>query len=65
MTQVRPFPKLNVPEAELVELRARIKAMRWPTRELVSDQSQGVQLATTQALATLLGDRLRLAQVRG
>ncbi|HEY6324979.1 MAG TPA: epoxide hydrolase N-terminal domain-containing protein [Candidatus Cybelea sp.] len=50
-TAVRPFPKLNVPEAELAELRARIKATRWPTRELVSDQSQGVQLATTQALA--------------
>jgi pimeloyl-ACP methyl ester carboxylesterase len=51
-TAVRPFPKLNVPEAELIELRTRIKATRWPTRELVSDQSQGVQLATTQALAT-------------
>ena len=51
-TAIRPFPKLNVPEAELVELRSRIKATRWPTRELVSDDSQGVQLATTQALAT-------------
>jgi pimeloyl-ACP methyl ester carboxylesterase len=49
---VRAFPKLNVSEAELVELRSRIKATRWPTRELVSDDSQGVQLATTQALAT-------------
>jgi pimeloyl-ACP methyl ester carboxylesterase len=51
-TAVRPFPKLNVPEAELVDLRQRVKATRWPTRELVSDDSQGVQLATTQALAT-------------
>ena len=51
-TAIRPFPKLNVPEADLVDLRARIKATRWPTRELVTDDSQGVQLATTQALAT-------------
>jgi len=51
-TAIRPFPKLNVPEAELDDLRRRIKAMRWPAKELVADQSQGVQLATTQALAT-------------
>jgi pimeloyl-ACP methyl ester carboxylesterase len=52
MSQVRPFPQLNVQEAELDDLRRRIKATRWPTRELVADQSQGVQLAMTQALAT-------------
>jgi pimeloyl-ACP methyl ester carboxylesterase len=51
-TAVRPFPKLNVPESDLDDLRKRIKATRWPTKELVPDQSQGVQLATTQALAT-------------
>lgn len=56
MTAIRPFPKLNVPEAELDDLRRRIKAMRWPTKELVADQSQGVQLATTQALATYWAD---------
>jgi pimeloyl-ACP methyl ester carboxylesterase len=50
-TAIRPFPKLNVPEAELVDLRARINATRWPKRELVPDQTQGVQLATAQALA--------------
>jgi pimeloyl-ACP methyl ester carboxylesterase len=50
-TAIRPFPKLNVPEAELVDLRARISVTRWPTRELVRDQTQGVQLATAQALA--------------
>ncbi len=49
---IRPFPQLNVPESELDDLRRRIKATRWPTKELVSDDSQGVQLATTQALAT-------------
>ena len=48
---IRPFPKLNVPEAELVDLRRRVQAARWPTRELVPDQTQGVQLATMQALA--------------
>ena len=51
-TAIRPFPHLNVPESELDDLRRRIKAMRWPTKELVADQSQGVQLATTQALAS-------------
>src|SRR6516165_12207506 len=50
-TAVRAFPKLNVPEEELVELRRRIRATRWPKRELVADDSQGVQFATTQALA--------------
>ncbi|MGA8325128.1 MAG: epoxide hydrolase [Candidatus Cybelea sp.] len=49
---VRPFPHVNVPESELDDLRRRIKAMRWPTKELVADQSQGVQLATMQALAS-------------
>jgi pimeloyl-ACP methyl ester carboxylesterase len=47
---IRPF-HVNVPEAELTELRKRINATRWPDRETVPDQSQGVQLATIQALA--------------
>lgn len=51
-TTIRPFPKLDVPDAELDDLRRRIKATRWPTRELVADDTQGVQLATTQAMAT-------------
>jgi pimeloyl-ACP methyl ester carboxylesterase len=42
---------VNVPEAELTELRRRINATRWPERELVNDISQGVQLATMQKLA--------------
>ncbi len=49
-TAVRPF-RFDVPEQELAELRRRIAATRWPTRELVADRSQGVQLATMQALA--------------
>src|SRR3712207_6428029 len=48
--EVRPF-RIDVPEAELVDLRRRIAATRWPTKELVEDRSQGVQLATLQALA--------------
>ena len=51
MTQtIRPF-RVNVPEAELTELRKRIEATRWPERETVPDASQGVQLATMQKLA--------------
>jgi pimeloyl-ACP methyl ester carboxylesterase len=55
-TAVRPFPPVSVPESELDDLRRRIKATRWPTKELVSDDSQGVQLATTQALASYWAD---------
>src|SRR5260370_28441214 len=47
---VRPFD-VNVPEEELTELRRRIQATKWPERETVTDASQGVQLATIQALA--------------
>ena len=50
MTDVRPF-QADIPEQELTELRRRIDATRWPTKEPVSDRSQGVQLATMQALA--------------
>ena len=42
---------MNVPELELIELRRRIKATRFPERETVPDATQGVQLATVQALA--------------
>ena len=47
---IRPF-QMNFPEAELTELRRRIIATKWPERETVTDASQGVQLATIQALA--------------
>jgi pimeloyl-ACP methyl ester carboxylesterase len=49
-TEIRPFT-VDVPEEELAELRRRIKATRWPSKELVEDRSQGVQLATMQELA--------------
>jgi pimeloyl-ACP methyl ester carboxylesterase len=50
-TAIRPFKVATVPEAELVELRRRINATRFPEREPVADESQGVQLATIQKLA--------------
>jgi len=53
-TAIRPF-HVNVPEAELTELRRRINATRWPERETVPDQSQGVQLDTMQQLARYWG----------
>jgi pimeloyl-ACP methyl ester carboxylesterase len=49
-TGVRPF-QVDVPEEKLDELRRRIDAARLPSKELVDDRSQGVQLATIQELA--------------
>jgi pimeloyl-ACP methyl ester carboxylesterase len=50
-TATRPF-RVSVPESDLVDLRRRIAATRWPSQELVNDRSQGVQLATLKALAS-------------
>ena len=50
-TDIRPFHPATVSDAELTELRRRIHATRWPEPELVTDASQGVQLATVQKLA--------------
>jgi pimeloyl-ACP methyl ester carboxylesterase len=47
---IRPF-EVEIPDEQLADLRRRIAAMRWPSRELVDDRSQGIQLATLQALA--------------
>lgn len=49
-TAIRPF-KYEAPQAELDALRARLKATRWPEKEAVADDTQGVQLATIQKLA--------------
>jgi pimeloyl-ACP methyl ester carboxylesterase len=49
-TAIRPL-RVHAPEAQLIDLKRRIKATRWPERETVSDASQGVQLATMQKLA--------------
>jgi len=47
---IRPF-QINIPEEELTDLRRRIKAARWPERETVDDDTQGVQLDTIKKLA--------------
>jgi pimeloyl-ACP methyl ester carboxylesterase len=49
-TEVRPF-RVDVPQEAIDDLRRRIQATRWPSKELADDRSQGVQLATLQALA--------------
>ena len=48
--EIRPF-RIEIPQEALVNLRRRIAATQWPERETVTDQSQGVQLATVQELA--------------
>jgi pimeloyl-ACP methyl ester carboxylesterase len=53
-TTIRPF-RVNVSEAELVDLRRRIAATRWPDKETVADQSQGAQLAKLQELVRYWG----------
>jgi pimeloyl-ACP methyl ester carboxylesterase len=50
-TSIRPF-HVETPEAALVDLKRRVAATRWPEKELVSDQSQGVRLATMHELAS-------------
>jgi len=47
---IHPF-HVDIPEGKLAELHSRIAATRWPSKELVEDRSQGVQLATMQELA--------------
>jgi pimeloyl-ACP methyl ester carboxylesterase len=50
ITEIRPF-QVEIPEEKIGDLRRRIAATRWPSKELVDDRSQGVQLATLEALA--------------
>ena len=49
-TEIRPF-RVGMPDEAIADLRQRIAARRWPSRELVADRSQGVQLATSRELA--------------
>jgi hypothetical protein len=51
---IRPF-RFKASDADLTDLRRRINATKWPEREIVNDQSQGVQLATMQNLARYWG----------
>jgi pimeloyl-ACP methyl ester carboxylesterase len=55
-TAVRPFT-IEIPRADLEDLRSRIAATRWPEKETVDDQSQGVPLATMQAVARYWHDK--------
>ena len=61
---VRPF-RINVPGEALVDLRRRINATKWPERETVTDESQGVQLATMQELARYWATEYDWRKVRG
>jgi pimeloyl-ACP methyl ester carboxylesterase len=54
-TEIRPF-RVDVPEEALADLRQRIEATRWPSKELVGDRSQGVQLGPLQELARYWAD---------
>src|SRR5207342_3169706 len=54
-TSIRPF-KYHASDAELADLKRRIKATKWPERETVNDNTQGVQLATTRKLADYWAD---------
>jgi pimeloyl-ACP methyl ester carboxylesterase len=49
-TEIRSF-QIDIPEEQINDLRRRVAATRWPTKELVEDRSQGVQLETMQELA--------------
>ena len=49
-TETRPF-RVDMPDEAIADLRRRIAATRWPSKELVADRSQGVQLATLRELA--------------
>ena len=49
-TEIRPF-RVGMPDEAIVDLRQRIAATRWPSKELVADRSQGVQLTTMKELA--------------
>ena len=53
-TEIRPFT-VEIEQAELDDLRRRIAATRWPERETVADESQGVQLATMEELVRYWG----------
>ncbi len=61
---VRPF-QVHVPDAELTDLRKRINATRWPERETIADASQGVQLATMEALARYWATEYDWRQIEG
>src|SRR5262245_34332621 len=62
-TDVRPF-QVNIPEEKVDDVRRRIAATRWPSKELVGDRSQGVQLEALQALARYWLDEYDFGRVQ-
>ena len=60
--EVRPF-KVDISDDAVADLRRRIAATRWPSKELVADRSQGVQLATTRALADYWANEYNFGRV--
>jgi Epoxide hydrolase N terminus len=60
---IGPF-QVDVPQERIDDLRRRIAATRWPTKELVADRSQGVQLAATQELARYWLDEYDFGRVK-
>ena len=52
-TDIRPF-RVDMPDEAIADLRRRIAATRLPSKELVDDRSQGVQLATSRELAHIM-----------
>ena len=63
-TDIRPFEP-DIPQADLDDLRRRMQATRWPEKETVADDTQGVQLATMQELVRYWGTDYDFGQVRG
>ena len=62
--EIRPF-RVEVPQAEIDDLRRRIQATRWPEKETVADLTQGVPLATIQELARYWASDYDFATGRG
>jgi len=61
-TAIRPF-RVEFPQEQVDDLRSRIAATRWPTRELVADRTQGVQLAALQELARYWHDEYDFGRI--
>ena len=61
-TEIRPFT-VEIAQSELDDLRRRIAATRWPEKETVDDRTQGVQLATMQALNRYWGTEYDFGRV--
>jgi pimeloyl-ACP methyl ester carboxylesterase len=61
-TGIQPF-NVEIPEERIDDLRRRIAATRWPSKELVEDRSQGVQLATLQELSRYWADEYDFGRI--